>query len=177
MPDEDVTFEFEDEQGAAGAKKLRDKLKACQHEKEEYLAGWQRAKADLINANRRASEDIARASERAYEEIIRDLIPLLDSFAMAFANKEVWEKVDSSWRQGVEYISKEFSKTVREYGLVEIEVNIGDPFSAELHHSVKVVDTDDEAIDETIARVIQKGYMFNDEVLRPATVEVYKLEA
>jgi molecular chaperone GrpE len=175
MADEDVVFEFEEE-GNAGVKKLREKLASCQKEKEEYLAGWQRAKADLINANRRASEDISHARERAHEEMTTDLMTVVDSFSMAFANREAWEKVDAKWRSGVEYIAQSLLKVLGEYGLEEMVVQEGDHFSPELHHSVEVVKTGDKKQDDTIARVIQKGYTYNGRAFRPATVAVYRFE-
>ena len=49
---EDVIIEEEADNPAEAIKKLREKLKACEADKSEYLAGWQRAKADSVNARK-----------------------------------------------------------------------------------------------------------------------------
>jgi molecular chaperone GrpE len=176
MPDEEFELEFEDEAHSSSVEKLRERLKKALKEKDEYLAGWQRAKADLINANKRAREEMARAGERAEEDLITDLLPTLDAFSMAMENKELWEKADEQWRKGVEYIYKELTKTLSERGLEEIPLKPGDALSHELHHVMKTVPTDDPGADDTIASVIQKGYLFKGSVLRPARVAAYQAE-
>lgn len=173
--EDDVEFDFEDEDNSQIGK-LKKKLEVCKREKEEYLLGWQRAQADAINQARRTAEDIKRIGERSQEELLEDILPVLDSFSMAFSNKEAWEKVDDSWRKGVEYIHDQLLKVLNEYGIEEIEVREGDSLSHELHHPLKTVPTDDLSQDDTIVSVIQKGYRIKGRVLRPAKVSVYKHE-
>src|SRR3989344_7392847 len=102
---------------AASLKKLREKLKACQKEKDEYLAGWQRAKADLINYKREVETNKGELAKFANENLMRDLLSVLDSFDMAFINKETWESVPEGWRKGVEYIHTQFLTVLRENNL------------------------------------------------------------
>src|SRR3989338_4076705 len=92
-----------EENAALAVKKLREKLKICEQERQEYLSGWQRAKADLINARKRDEEGMRELAKFANEGLIVELIPVLDSFEMAMKNKEAWDKVEKNWRVGVEY--------------------------------------------------------------------------
>ena len=85
-------------------KSLREKLKACEAEKKEYLDGWQRAKADTINSKKEWEASRSGLMNLGSEAVVEDLLPVLDSFEMAFKNKEKWEAVDENWRTGVEYI-------------------------------------------------------------------------
>src|SRR5262245_18161933 len=78
-----------------------DKIKA---ERDEYLAGWQRAKADFANHKKQTEAMMQEFRTMANEGLIEELLPVLSSFEMAFANKAAWEKADKGWRSGVEYI-------------------------------------------------------------------------
>lgn len=176
---DDVVFESNDEDGAvmldpeSKLKKLRIKLHEVEKEKTDYLNNWQRERADFVNYKK---EDVERRKEYtryAVEKMVNDLLPVLDSYDLAFANKDAWEKVDKNWRIGVEYIHQQLLKVLADYGVTEIEVTAGNIFDHNLHQSVETIETDDQSKDHTIERVIQKGYKTNDKVLRPVRVNVF----
>ncbi|OGI82896.1 nucleotide exchange factor GrpE, partial [Candidatus Nomurabacteria bacterium RIFCSPHIGHO2_12_FULL_40_77] len=85
-------------------KKLRADLKSCQKEKEEYLTGWQKERAEFANYRKGEDDRKTMFSESMREHILSRFLTVIDSFDMAFANKQAWEKVDENWRKGVEYI-------------------------------------------------------------------------
>src|SRR3990167_533306 len=85
-------------------KKLREGLKVAKKEKEEYLTGWQKERAEFANYKKGENDRKAMLSESMRERILTRFLSVMDSFNMAFANKEAWEKVDENWRRGVEYI-------------------------------------------------------------------------
>src|SRR3989344_6856769 len=89
-------------------------------EKDEYLDDCQRAKADLINARQRDETDKKEFVKFANERLVDELIPVLDSFELAFNNKEGWEKTDKNWRAGVEFIYNQLKKALADVGLEEI---------------------------------------------------------
>lgn len=158
-------------------KKLRDELKAANAEKMENLTNWQRERADFLNYKKDELTRFARASESAKERIVEDLLPVLDAYDMAFANKEAWEKVEKNWRMGVEYIHQQLLKVLADNGVTPIAVNIGDAFDANIHEPVGNETTDDEMKDHTIASVAQSGYKMGERVLRPARVKVFTLNS
>ncbi|PIP87009.1 nucleotide exchange factor GrpE [Candidatus Campbellbacteria bacterium CG22_combo_CG10-13_8_21_14_all_36_13] len=157
-------------------KKLREKLKKAVEEKQEYLDGWQRAKADLVNAKREFEDERKKIIGRANEDMIMELLPVFDSFDMAFKNKEVWEAVDANWRTGVEYIHNQLHSIMREYGVSRIEAE-GKKFDPRFHISVETKNTEDEAKDDIIERVVHNGYMKGEVVLRPAQVVVFEFKS
>lgn len=169
---EDVTFEEEEEGSAASIKKIREKLKVCLEEKQEYLLGWQRAKADFINQKKEHEAAQGRFIKFAKENFLHDLLPILDSFHLAFGKKETWEKVEKSWRVGVEQIYTQLISVLKENGAEEIPVSIGESFNPVLHASVASVETPNEAEYNTVLEIIQKGYTIHGKVLRPASVKV-----
>lgn len=154
-------------------KKLREDLKKARSEKEEYLTGWQRAKADYVNLQKEMDMVRANTSVLTKEKMVENLLPSLDSFDMAMGNKENWEKVDPNWRTGVEYIYQQIMTGLSDSGIEKIDkVNI--PFDPMLHESIESVPTDDESKDHTIAKVIQAGFKIGERVIRPARVHLFE---
>ncbi len=154
-------------------KKLREELKKVQKERDEYLTGWQRAKADYINLQKELEQARVSISLITKERIVGELLPALDSFDMAFSNKEAWEKVDPNWRMGVEYIYTSLMKGLEDSGVEKIN-KIGIIFDPLIHQSIEVVSTDDKSKDHTIEKIIQIGYKIADKVIRPAKVNIYE---
>ncbi len=158
----------------ATLKKLRKDLKQSQQEKQEYLTSWQRERADFMNYRKTEIEHNKKIEMMAKEHFAEELLPVLDAYDMAFANKEAWEKVDKNWRMGVEYIHQQLLKVLGENGIEEIAVNVGDAVDPNLHEAMSTVPAENPAQENTIAQVIQKGYKNGDKVFRPARVVVYE---
>ncbi len=154
-------------------KKLREEIKTLRKEKEEYLTGWQRAKADYVNLQKDEENKRKEIKNFITTQLIEDLLPALDSFDMAFSNKEAWEKVDANWRNGVEYIRNQFIVAIESYGVSKID-EVGIIFDHNLHEAIETVKIDDSSKDHTIASITQSGYKIGEKVIRPARVKVYE---
>src|SRR3989344_5580249 len=123
--DDVVEFEFNDdgeEDLKKTLKKLRADLKHAKAEKEEYLTGWQKERAEFANYKKQEEDRKAMLSESMRERILIRFLTVMDSFNMAFANKEAWGKVEESWRKGVEHIHSQMNTVFEEYGVKEIGV-------------------------------------------------------
>ena len=131
-------------------KKLREDLKTSQDERKKQTL------------------DFAR------EQVVEELLPVLDGYDMAFANKEAWEKVDKNWRMGVEYIHQQLLKVLADNGISEINPRVGDVPDSNLHDMIENVETDEEKKEHTVAQIMQKGYKLGQRVLRPARVKVFE---
>jgi molecular chaperone GrpE len=166
-------------EGESGAKalkkikKLQEELSECKEEKQEYLDGWQRTKADFVNLKKRAEEDRKSFAKYANEEFIMELLPALDSFDQAFQNKEAWEKVDSNWRSGVEFIHSQLLSILNNHGVSAVDP-LGEEFNPELHHSIEMIEVEEEKDDGKIVQVTQKGYRLGDKIIRHPGVKVGK---
>ncbi len=156
-------------------KKLRNDLKQARKEKEEYLVGWQKERADFANYKKQEEDRKTMFSESMRERILSRFLSVMDSFNMAFANREAWEKVDVNWRKGVEYIHSQMNTVIEEYGVFE-KGKAGEVFDPNIHESLEMVDTNEKDKNHTIANVIQKGYKIGDRVLRPARVNVFEFK-
>lgn len=160
-------------------KKLREENKKLRSEKDEYLTGWQRAKADYVNLQKELNEVRLNSLNIGKEKTINGILPVIDSFDMAFSNKEAWEKVDSNWRTGIEYIYQQFTKSLEDLNVFKInDLNID--FNPLMHEPVDTTDTTDSNLENKIAEVVQAGYIIKgantqEKIIRPAKVRVYKL--
>ncbi len=172
---EEVVFEEEvatkSTFGGGDVAKLKKQLKECQKEKKEYLDGWQRLKADVANAKKEEGAKQKRAEERGVEKLLTELAPVLDSFDMAFRG-EAWEKVDATWRAGIEYIHTHLEGALTNNG-VSIFGAAGERFDPKLHEASSEKETDDKTKDHTLASVSRRGYKLGERVIRPAQVEVF----
>lgn len=169
--DEDVDFEGEELSPRDTIKKLREKLKKCGEEKQEYLLGWQRTKADFVNARKAGEEEKKELLKFAHGNLIEELLPVIESFEQAFGNKEAWEKVDKNWRIGVEYIYQKLISTLEQNGLRQLNP-LGELFDPALHTSIGMIETAELGDDHKIVEVVQKGYALNGKVLKPPNVKV-----
>ncbi len=160
-----------EESAQATIKKLRDKIKTLEKEKEEYLTGWQRAKADNVNSRRLADEERKNTIQFANRGLIEDLLPVLASFDLAFSNKEAWEKVDKNWRAGVEYIYSQLKTALENNGLEEID-SLGAVYNPIEHEAVETVLTQDKAQDGKLVQVLSKGFKLNGKTISVPKVKV-----
>ncbi len=145
-----------------------DKVRA---ERDEYLNGWQRAKADFANAKKRMDENMIEYRKLASEGLIEDLIPVLQSFEMAFANKDAWEKADKNWRAGVEYIHGQLKSVLEQNGLKEVNP-LGEEFNPNRDEAIEFVPVTDPAQSNKIVGVVSKGYSLNGKGIRAPKVKV-----
>ncbi len=172
---EELNEDGEELSGKDQMKKLREKIKKLETEKSEYLSGWQRSQADYANREREITKEKSEMGKYAIRNFILELMPTLDTYDAARANKTAWESVDANWRAGIEYIFQTFENTLKSQGL-EAYGKEGDVYDSSIYEAVSAVDTDDESLDNKISQVLMRGYKINGNVVREAKVKVYKLK-
>jgi molecular chaperone GrpE len=145
--------------------KLKEKIKKLEGEKNEYMDGWQRERADFINFKKRADEEKKEYIKFANENLLEEMLVVLESFDMAFMNKEQWNAVPQNWRVGVEYIHSQFVKILDDNGLKEFVPKIGDKFDPKLHIAEETVPVEKEDEDDLIKEIKKKGYMMNSKII------------
>ncbi|MEX0673099.1 MAG: nucleotide exchange factor GrpE [Candidatus Paceibacterota bacterium] len=174
--DEDIEPILDDEGDAGQAKKdktakLKEKLKHCEKEKQQYLDSWQREKAEFLNARKRDEEAKKQAVNFAREDVIISLLPVLDSFEMAFADTKAYNDTPEQWRIGVEQIHAQLLTALESHNVKQISPE-GQPFDPAYHEAVDQTLVHEKEKDNTIVEVVQKGYSMNDRVIRSAKVKV-----
>ncbi len=150
---------------------LRDALATARAQASEYLDGWQRAKADLINFKRETEEKRAQQVKYATEDLVAQIIPVLDSFDMAFRNTETWHQAPENWRRGVEYIHAQLLSVLKENGVQQLSP-LHECFDPALHDSAETRSVDSPEREGIILDVIQRGYALHDKLIRAPKVIV-----
>ena len=151
--------------------KLKKKLKKAQEEKQDYLEEIQRQKAEFQNLRKRDEQKKQQDIQNANERLIIELLPVIDSFEMAFADKQAYEQTPENWRRGVEYIYAQLLSTLEGFGVAQLDPH-GQPFDPAYHEAVERVDVESNDEVDTVTDVIQKGYQLNDKIIRSAKVRV-----
>ncbi len=143
-------------------------LQKCEAQRDEYLAGWQRAKADFINYKK---EEMVRLEEFArYQnaDLVMELVRVLDSFDLGIAALEKKGGVD----RGVYMIRAQLEDLLKQRGLQRIVVKPGDKFDPAIAETVAEVESDVPA--GNVVEEIEAGYKLYDKILRPARVKISK---
>lgn len=179
---DDISLEQDAEYGQYKDKKSKDvvadlrvRLKKSDEEKREYLLGWQKMKADYINSRKQDDEDNKRKIKYAEADLLAELAPVLDSFEMAFSNKETLAKLPEEWKKGIEQIHTQFFNILSEHK-VEIIDPVGKEFDPRDSEAIGMVAVSTPEEDNIVISVLQKGYMVHDKLIRPAKVRVGKYE-
>ncbi|RJX33913.1 MAG: nucleotide exchange factor GrpE [Desulfarculus sp.] len=130
-----------------------------------------RQAAELENFKKRSEREKADFLRRANKGLVKDLLPVLDNLERALAHAK--ESADlASLLEGMELVHGELLKTLGRHGLEPVEA-LGQPFDPELHEAM--MQEDNPELDEnTVVGEMQKGYRFQDRLLRPAMVVVSK---
>jgi len=126
-----------------------------------------RERADLENQRRRLQRDLEQARRFANEKLLNDLLPVYDSLerGLAVEGGDV-----AAMREGISLTLKSLLKVAEANGMVQIDP-VGQPLDPERHHAVSMVPAPGKA-PGTVVNVLQKGYVLNDRLLRPALVAV-----
>ena len=162
-----VDEEHLDEKEKKVAKLKRD-LEACRKDKEEYLSGWQRAKADYINFKKDEEKRAQYFLNFAGLGIFKELLAVVDSIEKAAVLSE---------NEGVRNTYTQMKSFLEKFGIKKIDTaNLA--FDPAKHEAVSEQEINDEALDNKIIEELQPGYMMHDKILRPARVKVgiYKIK-
>jgi molecular chaperone GrpE len=158
-------------ESAADLTDSKEKLEKCEKQKEEYLAGWQRARADFLNYKKEEMERISGLVLYAHEEMILKILPILDNFSLV-EKKLPSDLKNNSNMEGVLQIKNQFQELLKNYGVEEMKV-LGEKFNPNFHEAVEEVEIKDKE-KGIIVEEIQKGYLIQGKVLRAARVKVTK---
>lgn len=141
-----------------------DELSKANTELEDML---KRKVAEFENFKRRTDKEKMELFEYGNIKLLTRFIDLLDDLKNAQQTTQNTEDVVAV-RKGVDMIKQKAEKLFENEGVKQMEVNIGDPFDVDKHEAMMLQESD--LPEESVAMVIQNGYMYKDKVLRYAKV-------
>jgi len=138
-----------------------------------------RAQAEMENIRRRHEKELENAHKYGLEKFANELLPVIDSLEMGLASipeDDGGSDVVAKTREGMELTRKQLQSAVEKFGIAPVEPAIGDPLDPERHQAMSTQESA-EVAPNGITAVMQKGYLLNDRLLRPAMVMVAKAPA
>jgi len=153
----------------ADADELGSKLAEYENKLGEMRDVLLRERAEIENQRKRLQRDLEQARRFANEKLLSELLPVFDGLerGLTVVNADV-----ASLREGMDLTLKALGKVGESNGLKAVEP-IGQPFNPELHQAMSMVDAPGAAAN-TVVAVMQKGYVLNERLLRPALVAIAK---
>ena len=147
---------------------LEAKLAEAEQKRDEYLSGWQRAKADFINYKKEEMKHLEDVARYGSEDLIKDLIGVIDNFDLGLRTMEKSGPVE----RGIYLIRSQIDDILKKRGLVKLETKPGDEFDPMIAEAMTEVPS--ERPPGTIVEEVEPGYRLGEKVLRPARVILSK---
>jgi len=140
--------------------KLKELNLALKEEKDKYL----RLFAEFENYKKRTSKERIELYKTANKEVITSLIPILDDFNRA--NQQINKESGSVDKEGINLIYNKFHEVLKNNGLSQTKVKIGDEFDAELHEAITQIPAPSEEEKGKIIDIVEIGYQLGDRIIR-----------
>jgi molecular chaperone GrpE len=149
---------------------IEEQLAATEKERDEYKAGWQRAKADFINYKKEEETRLQEIARYGSRELIKDLILILDGYDLALrvAKGSNEKGID----EGIIIIRSQIEDILKKRGLEKIAISPGDVFDPAVAEAMLEIES--EYPPGSVVDVAEQGYRLHEKILRPARVIVSK---
>ena len=158
-----------DDASGASASAPEDPLQQALAEAEAMKDSWLRARAEIENVRRQGQADVARAHKYAVEKFAEDLLPVKDALEQT-VSADATVSVDTL-KSGADLTLKSLNAAFARAQIRELDPT-GQKFDPHQHQAIGMVNSDFPP--NTVVHVMQKGYILNDRVIRPALVSVSK---
>jgi molecular chaperone GrpE len=150
---------------------LKEEFEKCQDDLKVNTDNYLRALADFENFRRRKEKEIEEFRCFANENLLSELIPVLENFDRALAHIEATENYESL-KKGIDIAYRQLLNVLDKFGLKEFSC-LGQEFDPKTAEAVSFVETNDKP-QNTITHELNKGYLYQNRVIRPAKVIISK---
>ena len=148
-----------------------NELSLLQDKYNETYESLLRAKAEVENIKKRSQKEVENAYKFSTESLLQEIIPIYDSLVLS--SKLADESLTAAQvKEGNKLILTMFRKIFEKNNIKEINP-LNETFNPELHQAIST-NKDTTKKNDVISEVVQKGYMLNDRVIKPALVIVVK---
>ncbi len=153
---------------------LRRDLDQALAKADEHWKSYLSAHAEMDNLRKRAEREVQNAHKFALERFFGELLPVRDSLEMGL--EAATDDVDvAKLREGMDLTLKQLAAAMEKFGACEVNP-LGVRFDPSRHEAMAMLPTD-QAEPNTVVQVLQKGYLLNDRLIRPAKVLVAQAPA
>tara|TARA_Y100000992_G_C21025058_1_gene377614 strand:+ start:12 stop:554 length:543 start_codon:yes stop_codon:yes gene_type:complete len=162
--------EVDTEESISEEKKLNE-TELLQKQIDESHDSLLRAKAEVENIKKRSQKEIENAYKYSTESILQEIIPIYDSLSLSCSLTDKKMSKDQL-EEGNKLLLSMFQQLFEKNNIKEINPK-AESFNPEFHQAVSTI-KDSKQKNDTISEVVQKGYLLNDRVIKPALVIVVK---
>jgi len=148
---------------------LQSQLAQKTQETQEYYDRLLRLAAELENLKKRQEREMADLRQFANENLLKELLPVLDNLERALEHGRQAEAPEALM-EGLELVNQDFLKVLSRFGATPLD-SLGERFDPAYHHAVMEEEAT-EVEDQTVLKELQKGYLLQNRLLRPAMVVV-----
>ena len=149
---------------------LLQKLTEAEQQADEFKDRFLRTQAEVANASRRAERDVAAAHKYALERFVTELLPVIDSLERAVQAAQESPADTKAILDGVSLTLKMFQTALNKFGVEQVDP-FNQAFNPSFHEAVSMQPSPDHQPGMVI-NVLQKGYLLNERLVRPAMVVV-----
>jgi len=160
------------EEEAAAEDATAAELAAAREEARKNWDLYLRSQAEMENFRKRMQRDKQDALRFANEGILREILPVIDNLERAVEHARENEADAAGLLEGVEMTLGQFSTTLEKFGVKPVDA-LGQPFDPACHEAMGQMVTSDVP-PNNVAQQLQKGYLLNERLLRPALVMIAK---
>ena len=128
-----------------------------------------RLAAELDNLKKRQERELSEVRQFANENLLRELLPVLDNLERALEHGRQNETPEALM-EGLDLVYQDFLKVLGRFGITPLD-SVGERFNPTYHHAVMEEEAP-EVDDQTVLKELQKGYLLQNRLLRPAMVVV-----
>lgn len=128
-----------------------------------------RLAAELDNLKKRQERELSEVRQFANENLLRELLPVLDNLERALEHGRQNETPEALM-EGLDLVYQDFLKVLGRFGITPLD-SVGERFNPTYHHAVMEEEAP-EVEDQTVLKELQKGYLLQNRLLRPAMVVV-----
>lgn len=152
-------------------RQLLNRVKEVQKTADKNFDLYVRSQAEIDNLKKRFQRDKAELYKFSNESLIKNLLSVGDNLEKAIAHSENDNSLDAL-REGVELTLKGLMDTLEREGLESVKA-LDEPFDPNFHEAVSEL-KDNSVKPGTVIQELQKGYILNQRLIRPAMVIVSK---
>jgi len=161
----DATEKSAETESLTDATALEKRIQELEEQYAQLHDASLRARAEAENTRKRAQQDIANAHKFALETFASNLLAVKDSLEASLSVEATLEAIKS----GVELTLKQLNNAFEKHNVMEV-TPLGEKFDPNLHQAISSLASETPA--QTVINVLQKGYLLNERVIRPALVVV-----
>jgi molecular chaperone GrpE len=167
VPEQSEAKDEMDETREIGHTELEEELKTAQQEANDYKDKYLRAQAEMANFKKRLERRYEEQIEEEKKYLLLKFLSVADNLERALNHAELNE---DGLRDGIQLTYQELQHLLAQEGVEQMAPE-GQPFDPSYHEAVAIIPTSEAEADTVVAQ-LQKGYLYQDQLLRPAKVHV-----